>query len=64
MQDFKRRGAIVDSPMGWRVDGANSFSSELVAYSDLHYPRRYEWDSGTRRWKVAAGCENLRWRDE
>lgn len=64
MQDFKKRGAIVDSPMGWMIDGVNWFSSDLVAYSDMHYPRRYRWDAGARRWKIASGSENLRWRDE
>jgi len=64
MREFERRGAIVDSPMGWMRDGADWLSSELVAYADLHYPRRYEWDHAARRWVLVPEFADLRWRDE
>jgi hypothetical protein len=64
MQGFKSRGAIVDSPMAWAVHGAHWFSSELVAYSDIYYPRRYRWDAGARCWRILPGRGSLRWRDK
>lgn len=58
MKGFEKRGAIVDSPMGWMRDGVNWFvrTRRLLRHS---LPAPLQVDVGARRWKIARGSEGL-----
>ncbi|MEQ1635036.1 MAG: hypothetical protein ABL997_21835, partial [Planctomycetota bacterium] len=57
----RRRGALVDWPMGWLPVGSDWVASDYYAYANLHYPRRYAWDDAKRCWVLVPEFENLRW---
>lgn len=47
---MRGRGATVDSPMQWTRSERVSIDSDLVAYGDLRFPRRFGWSPKNARW--------------
>lgn len=61
IHSYSSRGAIVDSPMAWTPANEVIFTSNLVVYGDIHYPRRYRWSPKNQRWFLAREHASRRW---
>lgn len=61
IHSYSSRGAIVDSPMAWTPADEVIFTSNLVVYGDIHYPRRYRWSPKNQRWFLAREHASRRW---
>ncbi|MEO8611641.1 MAG: competence protein CoiA family protein [Chloroflexota bacterium] len=66
MEKKRRQKAIVDSPMQWDRDQLpHGYDSELIAYGDIFYPRRYVWWEKEKKWFLPKENEMISWdRDE